>query len=68
MLKITNPITGDELQVANQDFSDQMSWDEAKRACIELGSGWRLPTKEELVAMYEQLHKEGQGNFKSAED
>ena len=66
MLKITNPITGDDLQVANHDFTDEMSWENAKRACIELGSGWRLPTKEELKAMYEQLYEKGQGNFKAA--
>ena len=66
MLKITNPITGDELQVANQDFSDQMTWEEAKRACNELGSGWRLPNKQELLEIYEKLHEKGQGNFKAA--
>jgi len=66
MLKITNPITGDELQVANQDFSDEMTWEEAKRACNELGSGWRLPNKQELKEIYEQLHEKGQGNFKAA--
>lgn len=66
MLKFTNPITGVELQVANQDFSDEMTWKDAERVCIELGSGWRLPTKEELEAIYEQLHKKGQGEFKSA--
>ena len=66
MLKITNPITGDELQVANQDFSDEMTWEEAKRACNELGSGWRLPNKQELLEIYEKLHEKGQGNFKAA--
>ena len=66
MLKITNPITGDELQVANQDFSDEMTWEQAKRACNELGSGWRLPNKQELKEIYEQLHEKGQGNFKAA--
>ena len=65
MLKITNPMTGAELQVANQDFSGVMTWQEAKRACSELGSGWRLPTKQELEIMYEQLHKKGQGKFQS---
>ena len=66
MLKITNPITGSELQVAYQDFPDKMTWQEAKRACSELGSGWRLPKKQELEIMYEQLHKKGQGNFKKS--
>jgi hypothetical protein len=67
MLKITNPFTGAEVQVANQDFSDTMTWAEAKRSCSELGSGWRLPTIEELKAMYEQLHKRGSGNFLAGE-
>ena len=66
MLKITNSITGDELQVANQDFSDEMTWEDAKRACNELGSGWRLPNKQELLEIYEKLHEKGQGNFKAA--
>lgn len=63
MLTIEHPLTGAKLQVANQDFSDEMTWDEGKNACSELGIGWRLPTKEELKAMYEQLHKSGRGNF-----
>ena len=63
MLKIINPINGAELQVAALDFSQKMTWDEAKRACVELGSGWRLPTIEEIKEMYNQLHKKEQGNF-----
>ena len=65
MLKITHPITGAEVQVAQNDFPEKMNWEEASRACNALGSGWRLPTKEELEAMYEQLHEKGQGNFNS---
>lgn len=55
MLKITNTETGAELEVANQDFPNELSWADAKKACDELGNGWRLPTKNELKAMYEQL-------------
>ncbi len=65
MLKFTHPITGAEVQVGNQDFSDRMNWEEAKRACNDLGDGWRLPTKEELKAIFNQLHKNGEGNFES---
>lgn len=65
MLEIEHPLTGDKLQVANQDFSNRMTWDMAIRACNELGGGWRLPSVEELKAMYEQLHKKGKGNFKA---
>lgn len=64
MLTIEHPLTGAKLQVANQNFSDEMTWEEAKRACRELGKGWRLPTKLELEAIYEQLHKNDQGNFR----
>jgi hypothetical protein len=65
MLIIVHPITGLRLQVANQDFSLEMTWPEAKKACNDLGNGWRLPTKEELEAMYTQLHKKGLGPFQS---
>lgn len=66
MLTIEHPLTGDKLQVANQDFSCTMTWTDAKRACSELGSAWRLPTLVELEAMYKQLHSKGQGNFKDS--
>ena len=50
--------------VAKADFpKEDMTWEEAKQACENLGNGWRLPDKDELVAMYEQLHKERKGNF-----
>ena len=61
--EIKNPITGVILQVAEEDFPDSMDWYDAMAACQNLGNGWRLPTKEELKAMYEQLHKHGKGNF-----
>ena len=41
-----------------------MNWKDAMSACAGLGNGWRLPTREELMAMYEQLYKQGKGNFK----
>ena len=64
-LYIKSPITGEQIQVAENDFPDRMNWDDAVRACQKLGSGWRLPDKDELKAMYEQLHKQGKGNFKN---
>lgn len=66
MLKIIHPITGGEVQVAQNDFPEKMTWGEALRSCNALGSGWRLPTKEELEAMYKQLHVKGQGNLKES--
>ena len=50
--------------VAKADFPKEMDWEEAKQACENLGNGWRLPDKDELYSMYEQLHKEGKGDFK----
>jgi hypothetical protein len=36
----------------------EMTWDEAKKACEELGDGWRLPTKEEFkTTIYPNLSK-----------
>jgi len=64
-LYINHPITGDKIQVAENDFPDKMSWHEAMSACAGLGGGWRLPNKEEQRVMYEQLHKQGKGNFKN---
>ena len=30
----------------------QMNWDEAMKACADLGDGWRLPNKLELLLMH----------------
>jgi len=57
-------VKGRELEVADQDLSNTMKWDDAMGACQNFGNGWRLPDKDELKAMYEQLHKQGKGNFK----
>ncbi|MBM3411330.1 MAG: DUF1566 domain-containing protein [Bacteroidetes bacterium] len=60
----TFTIAGETMQVAKEDFPKSMSWDDAQSACEGLGNGWRLPSEDELKAMYEQLHKQGKGNFK----
>ena len=62
--EIKHPITSAILQVAEHDFSVEMTLEEAQQACNELGIGWRLPEIEELKSMYEHLHQEGKGNFK----
>ena len=36
------------LEAMTQDFGP-MKWDDAKKACADLGNGWRLPTKDELM-------------------
>tara|TARA_R110000868_G_C10606854_1_gene741026 strand:- start:247 stop:627 length:381 start_codon:yes stop_codon:yes gene_type:complete len=37
----------------------RMSWNEANKACANLGDGWRLPTKEELNIIYENKNVVG---------
>jgi len=65
--KGTGKVVGNKkVLVAPEDLKQKMNWYDAIKACKELGDGkWRLPTKEELEAMYEQLHEQGKGNFKS---
>jgi hypothetical protein len=49
--------------VAKRDFPNAMTWEEANQACENLGNDWRLPNKDELEAMYGQLHRQRKGNF-----
>ena len=61
---VTSPTTVKRLQVTYEDLG-KMDWEQAKKACAELGSGWRLPTLDELKAMYKELHRKGKGNFRA---
>ena len=61
-----NPIIGTPkklgtLEIAGNDFPNMMIWDEAVRACDSLGTGWRIPTKEELISIYQE--KDSIGGF-----
>ena len=38
---------------------EKMNWDEAMKACADLGDGWRLPTRLELLLMYNNQDKLG---------
>ena len=42
------------LEVMSEDLG-MMNWYEAKKACKNLGDGWRLPTKDELNLMWTNL-------------
>jgi hypothetical protein len=68
MLEITSPNTGERLKVADNDFEYEMTWDQAKDACKNLGDGWRLPDESELKVIFNSLHKNGLGNFDKFSD
>ena len=63
MLTIISPDRGKKIQIANNDFNEVMNWHQAKKACGELGIGWRLTWKDFRV-MTEELYHHNKGNFK----
>ena len=56
---IGKPVKIGNLLVAENDFPREMNWDDAKKACIALGNGWRLPTKNELIILHKNREKIG---------
>lgn len=56
---IGKPIKIGNLLVAQNDFPEIFTWDDAKKACRNLGKGWRLPTKSELNTLYRNKNKIG---------
>jgi hypothetical protein len=46
------------LEVMTEDLGE-MYWDEAMKACADLGEGWRLPTEDELNVLYENKDEIG---------
>lgn len=58
---IGKPIRIGSIEVAQNSFPRTMNWNDAVKACTDLGSGWRLPTKYELNLMY--VNKDKIGGF-----
>ena len=56
---IGTPIKIGKLEVAQNDFPNPLNWDDAQKACAELGDGWRLPTKDELKNLNKNKAKIG---------
>lgn len=46
------------LEVMTKDLG-KMNWNDAKKACADLGGGWRIPTKEEGKILVENKKKIG---------
>ena len=49
---VGTPLRFGNFVVAQNDFPKEMFWEDAQKACVNLGSGWRLPTIDELDFMY----------------
>lgn len=60
---IGKPIRIGNLEVAQYDFPNQMNWLDAQKACASLGPGWRLPTKDELNALYQSYWQKSEINL-----
>lgn len=59
---VGTPIQIENLEVAEFDFPEKMSWIDANYgACRKLGDGWRIPNKEELNILYQ--NKDDIGGF-----
>jgi hypothetical protein len=50
---IGEPIKINDLMIAEHEFPEKMDWDDAIIACKDLGEGWRLPTKQEILMIYQ---------------
>jgi hypothetical protein len=61
---IGKPIKFGNFEVAQNDFPRPLNWYDAKRACERLGSGWRLPDRDELNTLY--LNKDTIGGFQES--
>lgn len=51
---IGKPIRFAFVEVAQNDYPKELTYDEAIEITKSVGNGWRLPTKEELLKMYEK--------------
>ncbi len=49
---INNTIKLLNIEIAQHDLPEKMSWFDAIEFCNNLGDGWRLPTNEELTMLY----------------
>ena len=47
------------LEIAQYDFPDEMNFEQAKKACNELGEGWSLPSRNSLNVLYKNARKIG---------
>lgn len=54
---------GKTLELQEADYEKSVNLNVALSLCQNISGGWRLPTIEEFDTIYNELHKNGQGNF-----
>ena len=56
---IGTPYQLNGIEVARNDFPNKQNWSDAKAKCNKLGEGWRLPTQDESIILYQNAAKIG---------
>lgn len=51
-----------KIEIYEKTIQTYMTWDEANKYCIDLGDGWRMPTKDELIYIFNN-HGNRFGNY-----
>ena len=60
--KVGETLIFNDLEIMSEDLDD-MLWINATEACKKLGEGWRLPTQDELLLIYQNKEKIGGFHF-----
>ena len=59
--------SGKSILIALSDFDKAYSWNNAIEQVEIIGDGWRIPNQEELKEIYEVLHLNQKGDFRTYE-
>jgi hypothetical protein len=54
---------GKSIEIQDIDFEENLSFKQALTLCETIEGNWRLPTVEEFDFFYQELYKNGKGNF-----
>lgn len=65
MKTFTHTKSGEVYQIKSLNLQAQ-NWDSVIEKAVEQGSGWKLPSIDELEAIFEQVHQKEPGFFDDA--